>query len=1055
MLPHRRSRSTRGNPLADFDSALVMAPSAEPSRDQSTPGPASLTYRPPRSLHPLQDVADRVGREVEQFAEEIDKWYAGTAHPEKSYRSSIKLAERFQKIAEDTVERLKKKHAAEDDRLQHQSWEWRIRALDSERGSPAPSTSFGGDAASSSIAASRVGRDTTVKDLRQWQQEVNTWRLLKICLEINHGDAAEKEKRDKEELAAMGPATRFTGDDDIWRRFLLEDRASRGRKLILEWLESTAESSSTGIDEVVEQLKSHAGQGRGTWSKGWLHTREKIKGQKRLRPWGPETRAFSSHSSDPLVTQLDPDAMSRQGRMLEKPDTFYERSLWLTCWELLRRGVPRDKVRDWAFEHNEAWRIASLGFSGTKSERWAFGAANSGALWRRMCAAASRNAKDEYERAVYGLLSGELQSADIACRSYDDLLYVRYNSLLLGRFDNYLQTRYPERLPAALAHKFPVFDAVKAYGGWMTASQRIVDELWNHHTSSAEAKSPMKLIQASLLSNRFPQLVNQLGMAISRKAGPHSVVIMHRPYDSEPELMTLAGDYNALRIVAHIYLILKQIGVRFVEPPNARATEGNAILPIKDMPLNENVLVGYLDFLRLAGKLEIIPLYASHLTGKFAEQTLGRILPDVRNPAEQQMLVKLMEQYNIDVSSVFLEQYCFTLMRNSDKPLNARALDDSLVPIEELSILEDSDSHMWPGQRIVNSFMPKTLTDQDEAIVRSVEWYMLVRGEWVLTFGALNHVMKHVLLSGQIGIARAICEKLPYAKVSMAKSETVFGRPYNLFEDDNPFEEKDEEELEEQPQPDLRRSARASARVSSVSQAVKGMDAKTEEEERKRRGMWLKWEAFKGCSQAYYDMENLVTILSLLSKWRRLEDTLLNSASFPPANVKTAMKEASTILDRLEVHIDRLMDSTSLATPHVHDTQPKLLQKIRSKYLPECIIAYNTALHCAAELLSPDYMVTAMDLPTRIADNNNTHLQDVFLATNRMEELVDAFANDAERMLMLNEHEAEAEQATGRRLSQRTRRGGRKIHRAKREREWMGETMKIWNIHNGNGEEAS
>ena len=71
-----------------------------------------------------------------------------------------------------------------------------------------------------------------------------------------------------------------------------------------------------------------------------------------------------------------------------------------------------------------------------------------------MCLAAARHSGfDVYQRAVYGLLAGDIKSVDPACRSFDDLLYARYNALLIRSFEEWLLKAFPDRFTSVLKPK--------------------------------------------------------------------------------------------------------------------------------------------------------------------------------------------------------------------------------------------------------------------------------------------------------------------------------------------------------------------------------------------------------------------------------------------------------------------------------------------------------------------------------------------------------------------------------------------------------------------------
>ena len=149
---------------------------------------------------------------------------------------------------------------------------------------------------------------------------------------------------------------------------------------------------------------------------------------------------------------------------------------------------------------------------------------------------------------------------------------------------------------------------------------------------------------------------------------------------------------------------------------------------------SENVTVGYIDFLRMARKMDLIPLYAAQLSPLRRANTLGRILPDIRNPAEQKQFLKLMQEYDIEVVDALGEYYEVVLGKSS--------LGDEKKSIKKYEILEPTDGELWPGQRIKDDFIDLDITPDEAAIIQSVEWYLHLEDHMSTTFVAMTDAMK-------------------------------------------------------------------------------------------------------------------------------------------------------------------------------------------------------------------------------------------------------------------------------------------------------------------------
>ncbi|KAI5295733.1 Nucleoporin nup84, partial [Ascosphaera atra] len=59
---------------------------------------------------------------------------------------------------------------------------------------------------------------------------------------------------------------------------------------------------------------------------------------------------LATDQSASQVTQLDPDAVTRQQRILQRQDELFEQATWLTIWKMLCEGQGWSKIRQWASE---------------------------------------------------------------------------------------------------------------------------------------------------------------------------------------------------------------------------------------------------------------------------------------------------------------------------------------------------------------------------------------------------------------------------------------------------------------------------------------------------------------------------------------------------------------------------------------------------------------------------------------------------------------------------------------------------------------------------------
>jgi nuclear pore complex protein Nup107 len=673
-------------------------------------------------LHPLREAADRVGEEVENFAKALDEYNPLRATTDNErYDMTIALVGKYSSIAHHTLKRLREHHAAGRKRQEGRIWRQNFKGLKIAQDDDEMEED---DEQFSNLK-------TTPEDLETWEEESQTWDLLQRLIDLRSPPPG-LEKTGKRNGSPSGRIHRYSTENEVWEDFLESDDLALERKTVLQWLKHTADESREDIDVLVQDLQQNAERGD-IIAHGWLHTKSAVKNQKRLHVWphpmdpaSAEVQRvhWNSAGTEPLVTQLDPDAMTRQDRKLESQDEYFERAIWLGCYEMLRRGKSLAEIKEWCKDRTQVWRAVSL--SGLPNEQAQGDDDNgdpaSGGLWRRMCfALARKGGGDEYERAVYGLLCGDISSVEPVCQSWDDFVFVHYNALLQTQFDKYLQLHYPERTMSINNPTFGIFDAVQFHGDSETAGQKLIESLKTDRRTAIETLRPIKSIQGALISNQFRHFVHQQGLAAAKLGNKKGLSNLIPWTDEEPENQDLSTyisleDHDSLRVVAHILLIYISLGLDMGGP-----TEHSII---------ENVLVEYISFLRLAGKEELIPLYCSQLSGDRKYATLSRTLIDITDPSQRQTQIMLIEKLGLDVQKFVSYQTRYLFKDYEDKERGYPATGN-------FHLLEKAPSEGRLGLRVRRDFMgddPDAIDKPDLLLIRSLEWYLLVDGLWSETF---------------------------------------------------------------------------------------------------------------------------------------------------------------------------------------------------------------------------------------------------------------------------------------------------------------------------------
>ncbi|KAJ4332364.1 Nucleoporin nup84 [Ascochyta clinopodiicola] len=981
---------------------------------------------PSDPLQPLRAMADRVGKEVEKFAERVDHWHTyGKDNATIKHQATVKMVGHFRDVAESQVIELKRTSGAENQGALNKSTRRRVQNMGEGSGSNGQS-SFGQSFQSivPSVEPGTPLDSASVQELRQWQAELATWDLLCIIIDHYHPEPGKDVEGAKQaQLETAGGNKRYSPNSEIWDRFLLEDDQAKEKELILRWLEQTAQDSESDIESITAVLEEKSGKGANTWTSGWLDTKSRIKQAKRMegsdQPLKPEsTNLKTADRSQQLVTQLDPDAPSRQKRALEKSDEFYEKALWLVCYEMMRRGVPWKEICEWALERNEAWRGVSIGAA---YESYTPGSPNVagetvGYLFRRMCFYAAQGTRLPYEGAVYGLLSGDLEKVREVARTWDDHLYAHYNALLLSRFDSYLQRQHSSRVTQSLSQSFVFHDAVANIGSWSNSPRAVISALKQHKASSTLATAPVKLIQGALIGRTLEELVHMVGVALAdmlqNDDRPGNLMVHpdspesdrgpkpasgQRAITADQHYQTLAGDPHAFRILVHVLIALRG---------------GLGLLNTDDLPRRfavDNIIAAYIEFLRLTKRIQLIPLYAAQLPEARQYHCLARVLPDIKNREEQQSCIALLDSYGVDTVEVVSQS--FTLAFNHSGFIHFDEEGSSVIthPIKRFQMLQPTDATdqkqrlLWPGLRIRPEFDGIELEPKDEGIIDAVYWYNYLSTEDDETFEHLKNALTIFLLNGRLAAAEKMIEEINVESLSLSRTEALCGYPFDFNADG--AEEQDERTLHAHRET-LSREARSRLPVARLPDAEQHAQIVYRLRER---------------SAPYYDLQQIVRIIVMFRAWREEEQKLIATRNQPKVNTK----EIKETLDNITNIFDALLPS--LAETHSADTPDTT--NLKRAYIPEIIITYLSVLQSASFLLNRDTALKAMEVATLIADPGSEWLQSLFLATGRMSELVATLAQVSKAMLHLNEHEGKKKES--------------------RKRGSKGETLRVWDLNAG------
>ncbi|KIW03405.1 uncharacterized protein PV09_05610 [Verruconis gallopava] len=982
----------------------------------------------------LNDIQERIGYQLETLAQHVDQWLIAKSQLDKNdsngkFQAASRLLEQIEQVAKD-----KKRDLALRGRRKSRLSTSTVRRLDD----------FSSATASKPTALRNDDFDDELKELCKWQDEINSWDLLRILSALQYSKANPEHKR--EHAQRYSKLHKYSADTHLWTKFLIMEDSAREKKLVLEWLERCARDDHDDIDTVLNRFDEAMGNGETSWSHGWMSTREEIKRFKRLSSQKGATPAKavsfrSKDSSDVLVTQLDPDAPTRQGRKLQKDDENRDRVFWFVCYGMFRRGMSWESILNWCEERNEGWRAASLGAAQDlprNESRLCLAGPYAGALWRRMCYKASQEARaDQYERATYGLLAGDVMSVEPVCQSWTDWLYVNYNSLLLSSFEEWLKKHHPERFPSIVSQKYALYDSVPQLSDdmdvdGMSTTLRIL----GNEKFSDKARDTVYLFQGSFVAHAFDRFAANLGIAIAQVYGASETSLLKIPPHDAPVItfyQKCAQDIDMIRLAVHAFIIYKDLG--FDMRP--------ALVDHAD-----NIILCYINYLRELRKYEAIPTYAKCLSNEdVVAKALGRLLFDITKHAEQQRMVSLIEQADLDLVAILTEQYIYAL---AEAGLAPREDDQTLA---SFPLIEHAEMQ-WAGWRVSKVFendkcrrmigdyrtLFTNLKPSEQRIVRSLQWFFSIQAPWPVAFSALATVLKQLLNSGNIFAALAVTHAISAGKMSEHLTPLYLNQSINIFHDEN-------EDAEDSVGDVL--SGREPA-ASTIQPEIDSEDFiyQTQVEILKKQALSAK------------ELQDVCNAINELIGWRLMEDvTVLR------ANDKEMMNIVKENLHELHKCMRPLLHNFMVRPPHEIPSESARLRtqedldlcRIKRAYLPPILLAYIGVLTFASTIVGPETLLRTIELANLLADPTNSDLAKTLEEAGRMNDFFKSLAC-AQIMLIKMRQDAAAEEKKRRRGEERRGSGpakGRSAVRKKKsalrvkKREWRGETLDLWDVTKG------
>lgn len=513
-------------------------------------------------------------------------------------------------------------------------------------------------------------------EVEAWQLECRTWDLVQRLFLERTRDAPSRAEIDT-----------ATVSNHALEQLLHElDADAAESRIVLDWLRDGA---------AAEPLQEKRGN-------RWLYTKETIKAARRMD-------AKAAARAGNVVSEVDPDAPTRQRKRLDDRDLEYERTMLRALFKHVRAGEFAEAA-ELCRQSGDLWRVASMQGLVEHSDPRLDGTLALGeeavvegnprkALWRRMCYAIAKEPSiDPYERAFYGALCGDVASVQPVCDSWDDHLWAHYNALSQRRLESFLRDY-------GRVADFGNFPAPALEGPTVA---EVLDGLLHAEDAelSHEARQPMRIIQARLITGQLDALIVDMHNQLLAVQNGGEATIATRP--------------AVLRLVTHLILALRQM--QFQLPAEASNT----------------VIRAYIDLLVSAGYGGAVAIYAAELPADLAVESMSHFLATVEPIDQRKAYLRHARDNGLDVKTIILRTV---------ETIFEEVLENIPEAFESLATVKTP------------------LTEEELRAVGAMSWLTLGDNLTAETLTLGNALFRRLLLAGRVNAAKQLEAAMPDSRL--------------------------------------------------------------------------------------------------------------------------------------------------------------------------------------------------------------------------------------------------------------------------------------------------
>ncbi|EGG22047.1 nucleoporin [Cavenderia fasciculata] len=493
-------------------------------------------------------------------------------------------------------------------------------------------------------------KNETERLIEIFKMEKNTWEILFKLYHQRDRSSMETDKLENLDITSQVNTIQYN---------IHKDSQMSENIIILDWLEEMVSNVKLNVDNVY-----------------WKNTLERLK--------GGHVRTHSSPKESELVKEVDPDAVQRQTLKLDHEDQQQENKFLQTLWQLIRAG-NRELAAEFCREVGQMWRAQTLLGDRLYDSESDIGNPYRN-MWRTTCNGMSASTANQFEKAIYGLLGGNLPSVLPVCRNWYDYLWAHVKVLVDEKMNQEIQGL------AAPPTAYEDFPPPKPTISTIFTPKDILHTLRTNAPTEikTESNQPYNLIQEMIITDDYITLVKSLLNIINSKQ--------------------ITPEFNRLAVVIVLFF-------RFRSPNIPTSIDENS---------PENVIINtYVEYLIENQKNDLVALYTSFLTCKKLQiKVYSKFLEGITSQSERQQCLDLAERFGLDTDTItYTVVSNITSQESTSKSLSTTTQDD-INKIDALGYLVISPSQLIgaiaQANKLLREFIKNNKIDAAHQLIGSL-----------------------------------------------------------------------------------------------------------------------------------------------------------------------------------------------------------------------------------------------------------------------------------------------------------------------------------------------